>query len=95
VVTIYTASFNIHKFYVLPIRCIYAFCVDLRTKSDYLFIYLYSIKLRGFIAKIECLLRGTNWVFKSDRYLFTYLLTYFLTYLLTYFLHGTESFLRS
>jgi len=23
------------KFYVLPTQCIYVFCVDLRTKSDY------------------------------------------------------------
>jgi hypothetical protein len=25
----------IHKFYVLPTQCIYVFCVDLRTNSDY------------------------------------------------------------
>jgi len=35
VVTICTAKFNIQKFYVLPTHCIYAFCVDLRTNSDY------------------------------------------------------------
>ena len=29
-VTIY-----IHKLYVLPTQCIYVFCVDLRTNSDY------------------------------------------------------------
>jgi len=28
-------QFNIQQFYVLPTRCIYVFCVDLRTKSDY------------------------------------------------------------
>ena len=28
-------QFNIHKFYVLPAQCIYVFCVDLRTISDY------------------------------------------------------------
>jgi len=28
-------TFNIHKFYVLPTHCIYVFCVDLRTNSDY------------------------------------------------------------
>jgi len=28
-------QFNIQQFYVLPIQCIYVFCVDLRTKSDY------------------------------------------------------------
>jgi hypothetical protein len=32
---IYTARFNIHKFYVLPTQCVYVFCVDLRTNSDY------------------------------------------------------------
>ena len=30
-----TARFNIHKFYLLPTHCIYMFCVDLRTNSDY------------------------------------------------------------
>jgi len=28
-------QFNIQQFYVLPTHCIYAFCVDLRTNSDY------------------------------------------------------------
>jgi hypothetical protein len=28
-------QFNIKKFYVLSTRCIYVFCVDLRTDSDY------------------------------------------------------------
>ena len=28
-------QFNIQKFYVLPTQCIYVFCVDLRTNSDY------------------------------------------------------------
>ena len=35
VVTICTARHNIHNFYVLPTQCIYVFCVDLRTNSDY------------------------------------------------------------
>jgi hypothetical protein len=30
-----TARCNIHNFYVLPTQCIYVFCVDLRTNSDY------------------------------------------------------------
>jgi len=30
-----TARFNMHKFYILPTQCIYGFCVDLRTNSDY------------------------------------------------------------
>ena len=28
-------QFNIQQFYVLPTRCIYVFCVDLRINSDY------------------------------------------------------------
>jgi len=28
-------QFSIHKSYVLPTQCIYVFCVDLRTNSDY------------------------------------------------------------
>ena len=28
-------QFNIQQFYVLPTHCIYGFCVDLRTNSDY------------------------------------------------------------
>jgi len=28
-------QFNIQRFYVLPTQCIYVFCVDLRTNSDY------------------------------------------------------------
>ena len=28
-------QFNIPQFYVLPTQCIYVFCVDLRTNSDY------------------------------------------------------------
>ena len=35
VVTIYTTSLTFNKFYVLPTHCIYVFCVDLRTNSDY------------------------------------------------------------
>jgi hypothetical protein len=34
-VTLYTTRLNIHKSYVLPTQCIYVFCVDLRTNSDY------------------------------------------------------------
>jgi len=35
VVTISTTTVNIPKFYVLPTQCIYVFCMDLRTNSDY------------------------------------------------------------
>jgi len=33
-------QFNIQQFYVLPTQCIYVFCVDLRTSSDYFHIYI-------------------------------------------------------
>jgi hypothetical protein len=33
--TVRTARFNIRKLYVLPTQCVYVFCVDLRTNSDY------------------------------------------------------------
>jgi len=33
--SLYTTRFNIQQFYVLPTQCIYVFCVDLRTNSDY------------------------------------------------------------
>jgi len=49
-------------------QCIYVFCVDLRTNSDYFSI---QHELIGFYNRgRECLLRGTNWVFISDRYSF-------------------------
>jgi hypothetical protein len=32
---LHTARFNIQQFYVLPTQCIYVFCVDLKTNSDY------------------------------------------------------------
>jgi len=35
VVTICTTRFNMQQFYVLPPQCIYVFCVDPRTNSDY------------------------------------------------------------
>ena len=54
-------QFNIQQFYVLPTQCIYVFCVDLRTNSDYF--SLYNINCLVFITETECLLRGTDWIF--------------------------------
>jgi len=42
-ITICTARFNVQKFYVLPTQCIYVFCVDLRTSSDYFPLQLYLV----------------------------------------------------
>jgi hypothetical protein len=35
VVAVRTAQFNIRQSHVLPTHCVYVFCVDLRTNSDY------------------------------------------------------------
>ena len=35
VVTVCNTSLTFKQFYVLPTQCIYVFCVDLRTNSDY------------------------------------------------------------
>ena len=35
VLHIYMNCLKIHKLYVLPTQCIYVFCVDLRTNSQY------------------------------------------------------------
>jgi hypothetical protein len=32
---LHATEFNIQQFHVLPTQCIYVFCVDLRTNSDY------------------------------------------------------------
>jgi len=57
-------QFNIQQFYVLPSQCIYVFCVNLRTNSDY---FLIQHQLTGFYNRgREYSLRGTDWVFKSD-----------------------------
>jgi hypothetical protein len=61
VVTMCTTKFNFHKFYVLPTQCVYVFCVDLRTSSDY---FPTQHQLTGFCNRdVVCLLRGTDWVF--------------------------------
>jgi hypothetical protein len=51
-------QFNVQQFSVLPTQCIYVFCLDLKTNSDYCPIQL---QLTGFYNRdTECLLRGTN-----------------------------------
>ena len=54
-------QFNVHKSHVLPTQCIYVFCVDLRTNSDY---FPIQHKLIGFCNRDGvCLLRGTSQIF--------------------------------
>jgi len=54
-------QFNIQQFYVLPTHCIYVFCVDLRTNSDY---FPIQHLLTGFynLAAV-CLQHGTDRTF--------------------------------
>ena len=59
-------QFNIQRFYVLPTQCIYVFCVDLRTNSDY---FPIQHQLVGFYNRDgECLLRGTDCSQMPGRY---------------------------
>ena len=51
-------QFNIQQLYVLPLHCIYVFCVYLRTNSDLCHL---QHKLIGFYNRDEkCLQRGTD-----------------------------------
>ena len=45
-------------------------CFAWISEQTAIFFSLYRINLSDFITEEECLLRGTNWVFKSDRYNF-------------------------
>ena len=54
----YVAQCLCKVFCLLPILCIYVFCVDLRTNSDY---FMVQHHLTGFYIPDEvCLLRGTK-----------------------------------
>ena len=54
-------QFNIQQFHVLPTHCIYVFCVDLRTNSDY---FPIQHQLTGFYNQVVvCLLCGMDWIF--------------------------------
>ena len=56
-------QFNINKFCVLPTQCLYVFCVDLRTNSDYFTVQHW---LTGFYNwDGVCLLRGTVYILRS------------------------------
>jgi len=61
---VFTARYGLDlyiQFYVLPTQCIYVFCVDLRTNSDYFSIY--HLLTCFYNRDGVCLLRGTDWVF--------------------------------
>ena len=50
-------------FYVLPTRCIYVFCVDLRTNSDYFTVQHWLVGFCNWDG--VCLLRGTFYILRS------------------------------
>ena len=55
-------QFNIQQLYVLPTLYFYVLCIYLRTNSELCHL---QHKLIGFYNRDEeCLLPGTNWVFK-------------------------------
>ena len=57
-------QFNIQQFYVLPTQCIYGFCVDLRTNSDYFTVQHWLV---GFYNRdAACSLSGTDWICKYN-----------------------------
>ena len=56
-------QFNIQQFYILPTQCVYLFCVDLRTNSDYFTVQHWLV---GFYNRyVVCLLRGTFYILRS------------------------------
>jgi hypothetical protein len=62
--------FNIQQLYALLTKCIYGFCIYLRTKSD---LCPLQHKLIGFYNRDEkCLQRGTDRVFKENSLRFAF-----------------------
>jgi len=67
-------QFNIQQIYVLPTHCIYVFCLDLRTNSDY---FPIQHKLAGFYNRVgECLLSGTDMIILYNSGLFSFKVVY-------------------
>ena len=50
-------------FYVLPTQCVYVFCVDLRTNSDYFAVQHWLVGFYNWDR--VCLLRGTFYILRS------------------------------
>ena len=55
-------------FYVLPTHCIYVFCVDLRTNSDYFTVQHWLVGFYNWDG--VCLLRGTFYILRSAHTLY-------------------------
>jgi len=61
-------QFNIQQFYVLPTQCVYVFCVDLRTNSDYFTVQHWLIGFYNWDG--ACLLRSTFYILRSAHTLY-------------------------
>jgi hypothetical protein len=61
-------QFNINKFYVLPTPCIYVFCVDLRTNSNYFTVQHWLVCFYN--RDGVCLLRSTFYILRSAHILY-------------------------
>ena len=53
-------QFNIQKSYVVPTQCIYVFCMDNRTNSDYLTIQHHLIGLIAEAERVYCAVRTVS-----------------------------------
>ena len=51
-------QFHIQQFYVLPTQCIYVFCVDLRTNSDYFPVHHLIACDYGGVVCVQCILNS-------------------------------------
>jgi hypothetical protein len=69
-------QFNIQQFYVLPTQCIYVFCVDLRTNSDYFTVQHWLVGFYNWDG--VCLLCGTDWVYIIRVYFYLQTDSYFV-----------------
>ena len=56
-------QFNSNQFCVLPTRCVYVFCVDMRTNSDYFTVQHWLVGFYNWDG--VCLLRGTFYILRS------------------------------
>jgi len=59
-------------FYVLPTKCIYVFCVDLRTNSDYFNVQYWLVGFYNWDG--VCLLRGTSYILRSAHTVYLWVL---------------------
>ena len=57
-------QFNIQQFYVLPTQCMCFVWISEQTAI----ISVYRFNWQVFITETECLLRGTDWIFKSGKF---------------------------